>query len=95
MYAAVPRIIPACGIAGGVIVGDIETLADATPIGSIALANPKSRTLTVPSARTLMFAGFQIAVNDPLLVCGFQAVRDLLRDRQRLVERNRAARDAL
>jgi hypothetical protein len=27
--------------------------------GSSAFANPKSRTLTVPSGRTLMFAGFK------------------------------------
>ena len=59
MYAAVPRIIPACVIAGVVIVGDCDTLGDATPVGSIAFANPKSSTFTVPSSRTLMFAGFK------------------------------------
>ena len=30
-----------------------------TPVGSIAFARPKSSTFTVPSARTLMFAGFR------------------------------------
>jgi hypothetical protein len=60
MYAAVPRIIPACVMAGVVIVGDIDTLADETcGSGSIALARPKSSTFTVPSGRTLMFAGFR------------------------------------
>src|SRR5882672_10981014 len=39
--------------------------------------------------------GLEIAVKDPLLVGGFERVRDLLRDRERLVDRNRSARDAL
>ena len=59
MYAAVPRIIPACVIAGVVIVGDIDALGNAPDAGSIALAKPKSSTFTVPSSRTLMFAGFR------------------------------------
>jgi hypothetical protein len=41
------------------MVGDIETLADIAPVGSIAFASPKSSTFTVPSLRTLMFAGFR------------------------------------
>ena len=49
MYAAVPRIIPACVIAGVVMVGDSDTLADVAPVGSIAFASPKSSTFTVPS----------------------------------------------
>ena len=60
MYAAVPRIMPACVIAGVVIVGDIDEIRRrARPTGSIAFARPKSSTFTVPSARTLMFAGFR------------------------------------
>ena len=59
MYAAVPRIIPACVIAGDVIVGDIDMLGDDRAGGSIAFASPKSSTFTVPSARTLMFAGLR------------------------------------
>ena len=39
--------------------------------------------------------GLQIAVNDPLLVSGFERLGDLFRDRHRLVERNRAECDAL
>jgi hypothetical protein len=39
--------------------------------------------------------GLQIAVDDVLLMRGFERLRDLLRDRQRLVEWNRATRDAL
>ena len=54
-----PRIIPACVIAGVVIVGDCDTLGDDPAAGSIAFARPKSSTFTVPSGRTLMFAGFR------------------------------------
>ena len=36
-----------------------------------------------------MFAGFKIAVNDPLFVRRFQGFRDLLRDRQGFIDRNR------
>jgi hypothetical protein len=39
--------------------------------------------------------GLQIAVNDPLLVRGFERLGDLLRDRQRLVNRNRPACEPL
>ena len=53
-----PRIIPACVIAGVVIVGDCDMVGDAAD-GSIAFASPKSSTFTVPSGRTLMFAGFR------------------------------------
>ena len=60
MYAAVPRIMPTpVVIAGVVIVGDCDAFGDAAPAGSIAFANPKSSTFTVPSARTFTFAGFR------------------------------------
>jgi hypothetical protein len=62
MYAAVPRTMPICVIAGDVRVGEFASaLADAldVPAGSIALARPKSRTFTVPSARTFTLAGFR------------------------------------
>ncbi len=59
MYAAVPRIIPACVIAGVVRVGDIEAVGETAPTGSMALARPKSSTFTVPSSRTLTFAGLR------------------------------------
>ena len=49
--------------------------------GSIALARPKSSTFTVPSGRTLMFAGFRSRWTMPLLVRRFERLRDLLRDR--------------
>ena len=60
IYAAVPRIMPTpVIIAGDVIVGDCDTFIGALPIGSMALASPKSSTFTVPSGRTLMFAGLR------------------------------------
>ena len=34
-------------------------------------------------------------MDDPLIVCRFECVGDLLRDRQRLGKRDRSARDAL
>jgi len=66
MYAAVPRIMPTpVMMAGEVIVGDIEGIslpappACSAPPASMAFASPKSSTFTVPSERTLMFAGFR------------------------------------
>jgi hypothetical protein len=60
MYAAVPRMRPAAVIVAGLVnVGDAGPDAAGSPDRSMALARPKSRTLTVPSDRTLMFAGFR------------------------------------
>jgi hypothetical protein len=63
MYAAVPRISPTPVAAGEVKVGDSDrklsvAWAAAAPAWT-ALARPKSSTLTVPSERTLMLAGFR------------------------------------
>ena len=44
--------------AGLVRVGDCE-LSDVVVVGSKTFAKPKSSTFTVPSARTLTFAGFK------------------------------------
>ena len=52
-------MIPACVIAGVVIVGDIDRFGEDPAGRSIAFASPKSSTFTVPSDRTLMFAGFR------------------------------------
>ena len=46
-------------MAGVVMVGDIDVLGEEPAAGSIAFARPKSSTFTVPSLRTLMFAGFR------------------------------------
>ena len=69
--------------------------ARAGPEASIAFASPKSSTLTVPSRADLDVRGFEIAMNDALLVRGFERLGDLLRDGQRLIEReSRLARSA-
>ena len=43
----------------GKSVGELVAPAPAAPSGPSAFARPKSRTFTVPSLRTLMFAGFR------------------------------------
>ena len=55
MYAAVPRIIP--GIDAD-LSGESDTVALAGSVSKI-FASPKSSTFTVPSGRSLMFAGFR------------------------------------
>ena len=62
---------------------------------STALARPKSRTLTVPFLSHLDVRGFEIAVDDPLLVSRFEGVHNLFRNRERLVDRHTAAADQL
>ena len=61
----------------------------------MAFASPKSSTFTVPSVRTLMFAGFKSRWMMPLLVRGFEGLGDLTGDRKRLIQRNRTTGDAL
>ena len=39
--------------------------------------------------------GLEVAMDDALLVCRFERVRDLLRDWNRFIERNSAPRDAI
>ena len=87
-------MMPACVIAGVVIVGDCDTFG-VRPTGSIALASPKSKHLHRAVGSQLDVRGLQIAVDDPLLVRRFERLRDLLRDRQRLVDGNRPVRDAI
>ena len=77
------------------IVGDIDALAGDRARWLHRLREPEVQHLHGAVGADLDVRGFQIAMNDPLLVCGLERVRDLLRDRQRLVERNRAACDAL
>ena len=61
MYAAVPRMTPAY-VACTDSIGEFIAAEACDPMldaGAVALARPKSRTFTVPSARTLMFAGLR------------------------------------
>ena len=95
MYAAVPRIIPACVIAGVVIVGDIDTLGDDRARGLHRLRQAEVEHLHRAVGADLDVRGLQIAMDDALLVRGFERLGDLLRDRQRFVDReSRRARSA-
>ena len=87
-----------CVIAGVVIVGDCDTFA-CTPASRCRwlhrLREAEVEHLHRAVGAHLDIRGLQIAMDDALLVRRFERLRDLLRDRQRLVERNRAPRDAL
>jgi hypothetical protein len=75
MYAAVPRMMPACVMAGLIIVGELAN----------ALARPKSSTFTAVVA-DLDVGRRQVAMNDAALVRGFERLGDLPRDGRRVVE---------
>ena len=95
MYAGVPRIIPACVLAGAAIVGDCETFGDVVPVGCPCLRQPEVQNLHHAVGPQLDVGGFQVTVNHSLLVRRFERLRDLFRDGQRFVERDRAAGDPL
>ena len=92
MYAKVPRMRPA-SVEGIDNVGAFKVI-DA-PDNSTAFANPKSSTFTVPSAATLMFAGFRSRWMTPCSCADSDRFGDLPRDRKCFVKRQRSARDAL
>ena len=76
------------------MVGDCDAL-EAGPDGLHRLRQPEVQHLHRAVWPKLDVRGFEVAVDDPLLVRGFERVGDLLRDRQRFVERDRAARQPL
>ncbi len=88
-------IIPACVIAGVVIVGACDMPGDIAPVGSSAFARPKSSTFTTPIRAQFDVGGLQVAVDDALLVRGFEGFGDLFGDGERLIDRNRTLRDAV
>ena len=88
-------IIPACVIAGVVIVGDIAGTRADPAVGSIALARPKSSTFTVPSVADLDVRGLEIAMDDALLVRRFERLGDLLARSAAPRRRGWPARDPL
>ena len=71
-----------------VIAGDRDRghprAAPAAARASTAFARPKSSTFTVPSGRTLMFAGFRSRWTMPCCVRGLERLGDLARDRAAL-----------
>ncbi len=88
MYAAVPRIIPACVIAGDVTVGEFMRLGARRSGGVERLRKTEVEHLHRAVRAHLDVGGLQITMNDALLVRGFQRLRDLLRDGQRFIERH-------
>ena len=90
MYAAVPRIKPACVIAGVVIVGDSERLDEERASRFDRLRQSEVQHLHRAIVADLDVGGLQIAMDDALLVRGLERLGDLLRDRQCLVDWNRA-----
>ena len=88
-------MMPICVIAGLVIVGE----AVASPADGRdrlhSLREPEVEHLHRAVGAHLDIRRLEVAVDDPLLVGRFERLRNLPRDRQRLVERDRPARDAL
>ena len=91
MYAAVPSSTPTpVIIAGDVIVGDARDVSAGRPRLRVReLRQPEVEHLHRAVGRDLDVRRLQIAMDDPLLVRRFERLGDLLRDRQRFVERNR------
>ena len=88
--------MPACVIAGDVIVGEFDGVRRrARRVRVDRFRQTEVEHLHRAVGADLDIRGLQIAVDDALLVRRFERLGDLLRDRQRLVERNRATRDAL
>ena len=81
-------------MAGLVIVGDCDTIGRAGPRIE-RLRQAKVQHLHGAVGPHLDVRRLQIAVDDPLLVRGFERLGDLPRDRQRFIERNRPSRDAI
>ena len=96
MYAAVPRITPAARAPCIDSVGEFAASrrCDA-PVRVERLRETEIQHLDRAVGADLDVGRLQIAMDDALLVRGFERLGDLLRDRQRLVERNRALRDAI
>ena len=59
------------------------------------LGQPKIQHLDGAVSAHLDVGRLQVAMNDPLLMRGLQRLRDLLGDRQRLVDRDRALGDSV
>ena len=57
MYAAVPRMTP-CIVPAALNVGEFDGSLPDSPLAN-AFANPKSNTLTLPSAVSFTLAGFR------------------------------------
>jgi hypothetical protein len=76
------------------MVGD-AVISGALPAGSSALGQSEVEHLHRAIGSQLDAGGFQITMDDPLLMRGFQRRGDLPRDRQCFVVRNRSAGEAI
>ena len=89
MYAAVPRIAPAC-VAAIESVGDMDTFGSFGSFGPFNFGRPKSRISPIrPPSRSRCPASGRDG-RSPLVVRSFEGVGNLARDTERLVERDRS-----
>ena len=94
MYAAVPRITPAC-VAARLMVGEwVRPAAEAGPALE-RLGEPEVEHLDPALGRDLDVGGLQVAVDDAVLVRLLERLRDLERDAGGLLHRDGAALDAV
>ena len=63
--------------------------------GRKCLGESEVQHLDDPIRRDLDVRGFQIAMDDPLLVCRFEGFGDLARDGERVIDRHAATRDPI
>ena len=98
MYAAVPKMRPAA-VAFAPSVGETTASTPAftseLAVESRALASPKSNTFTVPSSRTLMFAGFRSRWMIPCSCAASSASAICFGGRKHLADRDRPGRDPI
>ena len=93
MYAAVPRIMPSCVIAGDVMVAPVALRA-LRPLRDLReLREPEVQHLHRAIRADLHIARLQVAMDDAFLVRRLERLGDLPRDRKRVLQRDRAAGD--
>ena len=93
MYAAVPRITPAC-VAIMLSVGEFATFC-AAAVGLDRLGQAEVEHLDLAVRRDLQLAGFRSRWTMPFSCAASSASAICTRDRQRLVERQRPAQQAI
>ena len=93
MYAAVPRIMPAPVVVTAIVGASVDRRARRPR--ALGLGQTEVEQLDRAARRDLDVGRLEIAVDDALVVRGFEAVGNLPGDLERLVERNRALLDPL
>ena len=87
--------MPICVIAGDVIVGEFGCMSLDAARRLHRFGQSEVEHLHRAVGADFHVGGLEIAVDDPLLVCGFERVGDLFRDGEGFVDRQRPARDAV